>query len=171
MSSTSVGIVVGVDGSAASRIALNWAARRARDRGLPITIVLAVSSKTTPVTNRLMVFGVRELPHRRVSRIIDDAVGIAEEATSCRGETLKVSTQVVAADPLDTLVELSSNAALVVVGARRRSPWWAVRSSLGSALVSRSHCPVAIVRDGNPSIPHPAHAPAQATTTGWSRST
>jgi nucleotide-binding universal stress UspA family protein len=127
----------------------------------------AVSLKSTPVTNRLMVFGTAELPHRRVARIIGDALDIVA-ASVCRGEPPKTGTSVVAADPLDTLVELSAGAELIVVGARRRSPWRAFRGSLGPMLVLRSHCPVAVVRDNNPSTPHPAHAPVSVAVTGWS---
>lgn len=168
MPSSRLGIVVGVDGTAASRVAVNWAARTARERGLPVTVVLATSSKTNEVTNRLMVFGVRELPHRRIARIIDDAVDIVAASTG-RGDPPKVSTRVVTADPLDALVELSDDAELIVVGARRRSPWLAVRSTLGARLIVRAHCPVAIVRDNHPGTPHPAHGPVQVEMSGWSR--
>lgn len=168
MASESLGVVVGVSGSAASRVALNWAARAARDRDLPVTAVLAVSAKTTPVTNRLMVFGVRELPHRRVERIIADTVDVVAASTG-RADPPKVGIKVVAGDPLDALAELSDDAALLVVGARRRSPWRAVRSSLGPKLAFSSHCPVAIVRDDDPAMPHPAHGPVRVRMTGWSR--
>ncbi len=168
MTAPSLGVVVGVDGSAPSRVALNWAARMAIERGLPITIVYAVSHRMNPVRNRLMVFGVRELPHRQVARVIDDAVDIVAARVG-PGQLPQVSTRVVAADPLDTLAQFSAAAELVVVGARRRPPWRAVRSSLGSRLVPLSRCPVAIVRDSNPSMPHPAHAPAHVRMTGWTR--
>lgn len=163
------GIVVGVNGSSASRIAVNWAAHRARQHGSSITVMLAVSAKVTPVVNRLMVFGVHELPHQRVARIIDDAVNIVGSGVG-RGEP-KVTTLVVTTDPLDTLIELSGDAELIVVGARRRSPWLAIHGSLGSALMSQSRCPVAIVRDSAPSMPHPGHAPTRVSMSGWTRPT
>lgn len=163
-----LGIVVGVNGSSSSRVAVNWAARRAREHASPITVVLALSSKITPMTNRLMVFGIRELPHHRAARVIDDALDIATSGLS-HGEAPKVHAKVVAAEPLDTLAGLSRNAEMIVVGARRRSPWCAVRNSLGAALVSRSRCPVAIVRDSAPAMRHPAHAPVQVGMSGWAR--
>ncbi|HET9875137.1 MAG TPA: universal stress protein [Mycobacterium sp.] len=168
MPSEHLGIVVGVSGSAASRVALNWAARTARDRDLPVTAVVAVPAQAAPITNRLMVFGVRELPHRWVERILADTVDIVAASTG-RGDPPKLGVQVVAGDPLDTLAELSDDAELIVVGARRRSAWRAVRSSLGAKLAFRSHCPVAIVRDDDPGMPHPAHAPVRVMMTGWSR--
>lgn len=163
-----LGVVVGVSGSAASRVALHWAARTASARGLLVTAVLAVSAATTPVANRLMVLGVRELPHRRVERIITDTADIVATAAG-RGEPPRLDIRVIAADPLQMLAGLSGAAALVVVGARCRSPWLAVRYSLGSKLTYCARCPVVIVRDDDPWMPHPGHAPARVRMTGWER--
>ena len=172
MASENLGVVVGVSGTAASRIALNWAARTARHRGLAITAVLAVPAKatttrkTTRLVNRLMVYGVKEQPHWWVERVIDDTAEIV--ATSAGpGDPPKVDIRVVTGDPLDILTELAAGAELVVVGARRRSPWRAVRSSLGAKLLLRTQCPVTIVTDAAPAMPHPAHAPVRVRTSSW----
>lgn len=165
-SEANLGIVAGADGSAPSRIALNWAARQARARHLGLTVVHAVAPQDSLVTNRLMVFGVREMPHRRVRRIIDDAVNIVEDSAGHTSQP-PVITKVVVGDPVDILSGLSREAELVVVGASRR---WVSRGSVGSTLVSRSQCPLAIIRDTNRWMPHPAHSAVSASVTGWSNS-
>src|SRR5690625_2441022 len=134
----SAGIVVGVDGSATSRVAVHWAAREAERRGLPLTLVHSASTHVSPLTARWMVFGQHELPHRRVQQIINDAVDIAGDSARHAGPT-QVNTKVVFTDPVEILVELSREAELVVVGSRRRRGLWrALSATIGSALMQRS---------------------------------
>ncbi|GFG86214.1 universal stress protein [Mycolicibacter algericus] len=163
----SAGVVVGIDGSATSRIAVHWAAREAERRGLPLTLVHAASTELSPRVARWMVFGQHELPHRRVQRIIDDAVDIAGDSARHDGPT-QVNPKLVFTDPIDTLVEMSRKAELVVVGSRRRRRLWhALTGSVGSALTERSRCPVAVIEDQAPRMPHPGHAPTRTSVTGW----
>lgn len=161
------GIVVGVDGSAASRVAVHWAAREAERRELPLTVVHAASTRLTPLMARWIVLGQHELPHERLQRIIDDAVNVAVDSIR-RGRALPVSTKVVFTDPVDILTELSRKAHLVVVGSRsRRGLRRILFGSVGSALTPRSHCQVAIVHDKDVRMLHPAHAPIRVSLTGW----
>lgn len=59
-----LGIVVGIDGSAPSKVAVDWAAREAELRNLPLTIVYAVRSL------------VGKIARQRVRRIVDDAIRV-----------------------------------------------------------------------------------------------
>lgn len=64
------------------------------------------------------------------------------------------------ADPIAALVELSSNAEMIVVGSRGRSALRrALFGSVSSALVRRSQCPVAVIHDEDPLMPRPAQTP------------
>lgn len=163
----SAGIVVGIDGSATSRVAVHWATREAERRRLPLTLVHAASTHVTPLGVRRIVLGQHKLPHQRVQQIIDDAADIAGDSARHGGPT-QVNTKVVFIDPVDILVEISREAELVVVGSRRRCRLWrALFATAGSALRLRSCCPVAVIDDKNPRMPHPAHAPARVSVTGW----
>lgn len=114
-----------------------------------------------------MVYGQHELPHRRVQRIVDDAVAVAADSTG-DGAPEQVNTKVAFTDPVDVLAELSRQADLVVVGSSGRRPLRRVLfGSVGSALTPRCHCPLAVIRENNPGMPHPAHAPARVDPTGW----
>ena len=59
-----------------------------------------------------------------------------------------------------SLVELSKEFQMVVVGSRGRGPL--IRSVLGSvssSLIRHSHCPVAVIHDEDPLMPQPVRAP------------
>lgn len=154
--SNSLGIVVGVDGSPPSKVAVDWATRDAQLRNLPLTLVHAVPA--WPATALFKVFG--ESPaERRTHRIIDDALNVVSESTS-QGGLEAVNTKVVFADPISALVDLSRDAEMIVVGSRgcgavRR----ALHGSVSSALLRRSRCPVAVIHDEDPLMPYPAQAP------------
>ncbi|OBG31484.1 MULTISPECIES: universal stress protein [Mycolicibacter] len=164
------GIVVGVDGSSASRAAVRWGAQEAERRALPLTLVHAASTQLSPLMARWIVFGQHELPHRRVQRIVDDAVGVATHSAS-DGAPAQLNTKVEFADPVDALEELSRQAELVVVGSSGR---WRLRhllfGSVGSELTPRCHCPLAVLSEDDLATQQPlavSDAPAQSDPTGW----
>ena len=76
------GLIVGVDGSAASKAAVDWAARDASMRSVPLTLVHVASglAGTWPQTPPPIGFG--EWQQQRGRRIIDEAVSIVEEANT-----------------------------------------------------------------------------------------
>ncbi|MGH3971522.1 MAG: universal stress protein [Mycobacterium sp.] len=163
----SLGIVVGVNGSSASRVALHWAARNATRRNLPLTIVCVAPAPTNPLTTRRRVYAQLELPHQRVRRILDDAVNIIDDSTR-HGDLPQLLTKVAVTDPVTALADLSHDAEMVVVGSPRRGVLrGALCCSISSTLVRRSHCPVAAVRDKDPRMPHPGHGPVQVRVSGW----
>lgn len=163
----SFGIVVGVNGSPASRVALNWAARNAELRNLPLTVVYAAPAPANPLSTRRRVYAQLELPHQRVRCILDDAVSIVEDSTR-HGGASRLLTKVAVTDPVTALTDLSRAAELIVVGSPRRGVLRrALCRSIGSTLVRRSHCPVAAIRDKDPRMPHPSHGPVQVRLSGW----
>lgn len=97
-----------------------------------------------------------ELPYSRAHQIIDDAANVVSESTS-QGSPVVLNTIMMFADPIAALVELSSNAEMIVVGSRGRSALRrALFGSVSSALVRRSQCPVAVIHDEDPLMPRPA---------------
>ncbi|OOK72144.1 universal stress protein [Mycobacterium kansasii] len=92
-------------------------------------------------------------------QVLEQAVKIAEQAVQAHRE-ITIHTELRWSPPVPTLVELSAEAELVVVGSYGRGAVArAVLGSVGSALLRRATCPVAVVRDPDPAA-DPAH-PAQ----------
>lgn len=140
-----LGIIVGLDGSSASKAAAEWAARDAQLRSLPLTLVHVAPSWA---------------PWRpqRARRIIDETLDIVDD-TSGRGAPPTVSTVVAFANPVATLARLSADAEMVVVGSRRKAWWRGLYPSVSSGILRRSQCPVAIVHHGDPQMHRPENAP------------
>lgn len=152
------GIVVGVDGSPASTVAVQWAARDAELREVPLTLVHVVRATAgtwleTPLLPEWM-RGQRE----RGRQVIDDAMKIVDE--SCQRGPTQVHCEMPSANAVPALVDLSKNADLVVVG---RHGTGTLRGrhmgSVTSGLVYHAHCPVAVIHDEAPPNADVAQSP------------
>jgi nucleotide-binding universal stress UspA family protein len=154
------GIIVGIDGSPASDAAVSWAAHDAAVRGLPLTVV-HVESPAAATWSQAPVL--EESPGEQQAEgrsLLAHASTIARDAIAdtaqiqINGELLSSST------PVPTLVEQSKDAELIVVGSRGRGALSrSILGSVSSGLIRHAHCPVALIRDANPKMPHPAQAP------------
>lgn len=146
-STTHHGIIVAVDGSPASNVAVEWAAREAALRKESLTLVHVLPAPLItmwpePLRTRAHQ---REFYERHGHQIIDDAVAVAEQSgvhlASFEHRTFSGNT-------LPTLIDLSKDAAMVVVGCRGRDdddrP---ILGSIPTGLIRHAHCPVAIVHD------------------------
>ena len=148
------GILAGVDGSAPSNAAVRWAAREAAMRNLPLILVHA---RTTPTAGVEMVWPALPVPEDLTRRqeeearqVIADAVNLAESEL----ESSRIDTKVVFAAPIPTLVDLSKDVDMIVVGCRGQGAL--ARTLLGSvstALVHHAHCPVAVIHNEAPERP------------------
>lgn len=134
-------IVVGVDGSPASRAALDWATRQAELTG---SRLLAVTTWEWPRT-----FGV-PLPLAEGYDPESSAAGILEEAVGeiRRGRpSLDVRTSVVEGPAATVLIEASEHADLLVVGTRGHGELAGLLlGSVSERCVGHAHCPVVVVR-------------------------
>jgi nucleotide-binding universal stress UspA family protein len=154
------GIVVGVDGSPPSRVAVDWAARDAAARKLPLTLVHVLGAPTVMTFPEVpMPLGYLQWQEDEGRKILNDAMKTVEESTKKTGP-IDVDTELVTGPSVATLVDLSKDAEMVVVGCRGQGAL--ARSLLGSVstgLVHHAHCPVAIIHDEDPLMPHPSKAP------------
>ena len=139
------GVILGVDGSAASVAATAFAFEEASLRALPLTVVHAVWS---PYTESQAVVAVLSDP-RRVVAEDSELLDVAETIAGWREQypDVNVVTRYENGRPDRVLADLSDRAELLVVGARGRG---ASRSlllgSVSRDVLKRAHCPVAVVR-------------------------
>ena len=152
------GLVVGVDGSAASKAAIDWAARDAAMRNVSLTLVHVATGlgATWPQTPAPTGFG--EWQQRQGREIIDEAVDIADKATRETGH-VQVKTEMYYSAVVPTLVDMSKEAEMVVVGRRGQGAFSSLLGSVSAGLVRHAHCPVAVIHDDDPMVQHPAEAP------------
>jgi nucleotide-binding universal stress UspA family protein len=152
------GIVVGVDGSPASLVAVDWATRDAAMRNVPLTLVHVASglAGTWPQTPTPTGFGAWQ--RRRGREIFDDAVRIVERAIPGPG-LIQVDTEMYYSATIPTLIDMSKEAELVVVGSRGHGAFGSLLGSVSAGLAQHAHCPVAVIHDEDPLMPHPAQAP------------
>ncbi len=152
------GILVGVDGSPSSKAAVEWAARDAVLHNLPLSLVHVLAPPvvmTFPETP--MPPGYTEWQHEQGERHLREAVEIAES----QGADLHVDAEIAVGSTVPMLVDMSRDAARLVVGSRghgllRRS----LLGSVSSSLVRHAHCPVVVIHEGPPEgDPRPATAP------------
>jgi nucleotide-binding universal stress UspA family protein len=154
-----LGIVVAADGSPASDAAICWAARDAAMRSIPLTVVHAVVTPMAtwppvPYPDSLLV-GLED----EGRKIVAHAVKIAEESMPI-DQKVTITSQLVYSTPALTLIKMSKDAELVVVGSSGRGLLArGVLGSVSASVVRHAECPVAVIRDEDPLMPDPQHAP------------
>lgn len=135
-------VVVGVDGSVESQAAAAFAAEEALLRGVALTAIHAAP----------------EIPTYEASRRPDPLTTGSLAPAVLRRTGLTVHRRSVDADAREALVEASTRAVAVVVGARGRGGVRGVRlGSTSQALIRNAHCPVFVVH-----TPAPAGSAAAA---------
>ena len=138
-------IVVGVDGSDCSEIALRWAADEAEYRAATLVVVTTWTALPPPIVYPYAGFHDRDPgdPHEAamralgetVRRVLQDRPNLSVELLAIPGDAAKV------------LIEQSRDADLVVVGARGTggvSDW--LIGSVSHQVAQHSHCSVAVIR-------------------------
>jgi nucleotide-binding universal stress UspA family protein len=135
-------VVVGVDGSSTSDLALDWAVEEATRRALPLHIIHAFSYgyPMTDIGVGYAIDGLRQL----ADRVRKDAVVRARRA----GPDLVITWSEPACRPAPALVEASETADTVVLGARGMSAARGVFiGSVPVQVAAHAACPVVIVHD------------------------
>jgi nucleotide-binding universal stress UspA family protein len=152
-------ILVGVDGSPESKVAVDWAARNAAMRGASVRLVHVLNPPAVMTFPEVpMPAGYLQWQEDSGREILDSASRTVAEAT--KEHPVEVTTEMVSGPAVPTLVDLSKDAQLVVVGCRGRGAL--ARGLLGSVstgLVHHAQCPVAIIHDEDPLMSHPSKAP------------
>jgi nucleotide-binding universal stress UspA family protein len=142
-------IVVGVDASAQSLRALAWAVKQSVAEHRILTLVHALHVVPQSFMDAAIVYQQDAETRLRAEgqQVLDDAA--AEVARIASG--VKVEQVLSISDPRALLLELSRDAAMVVLGSRGRGQLRTLLlGSVGTALVRHAHCPVVVHRPGNP---------------------
>jgi nucleotide-binding universal stress UspA family protein len=138
-------VVVGVDGSAASYAAVRWAAHEAALRRFDVKLLYIVAP--TPMSST-------EAPNDTITqaqevearRVLDHARRIVDEWKSEARPRIRVEVRY--AGIVETLVDASRTAQMIVVGTRGLGEFgWHMLGSVSSGLLHHAHCPVAIIHD------------------------
>jgi len=155
-----LGIVVGVDGSAASRVAVDWAARDAAMRRVPLTLVHVLPGAAAQAWIEVPLPPAFIADEQASAReIMRDALGVVEAATA-DAELFCINQKTVSGQPIAALADLTKDADMIVVGSRGLGKWSRrILGSVSGGLVQHAHCPVAVIHDEDPLISHAAQAP------------
>lgn len=135
-------LVVGVDGSDAGFLALDWAVDEAGLHTLPLRLVHA--SRWERYEDAAVGLSLKR-PAREV--LADNIVGAAVERANQRNADIDVSTQILGDDPETVLLREADYASAVIVGSRGRGAFAGLLlGSVGLAVAARARCPVIVVR-------------------------
>jgi nucleotide-binding universal stress UspA family protein len=138
------GIVVGVDGSAESQNALEWAATRAALEHAPLTVLAVQPAVASAWTGNPIAYPQDRLEAQRLMRAVEDAVGktISKLADS-RPSSVTVRGSI--GQPADALVEASHDADMIVVTERRGGLARLLPGSVRAQVVNHAACPVVVI--------------------------
>ncbi|MFE9609755.1 universal stress protein [Streptomyces sp. NPDC006012] len=135
-------LVVGVDESEPSLLAVDWAAAEAARHGLPLLLVHASlwarHQAAPPVGDRV----------RAAERsAAEHVVAVAAERAARRAPGVEIRTDIVPEEATDALLRETGHAFAVVTGTRARGgPAALLPGGVGQAVAARAHSPVIVVR-------------------------
>jgi nucleotide-binding universal stress UspA family protein len=166
MSNRSVhdGIVVGVDGSSSSDMAVRWAAREAAMRNVPLSLVHVVER---PPWGLVSLGGGAVPPPSEISEwqrtegeeIISAAVELAKDSVQ-NGTLPQLKAEVYFSATGPALFDLSTQAQMIVVGSRGQGRVARVLlGSVSTGLIHHANCPVAVIHDETPAASQPSQLP------------
>ncbi|MDA1362962.1 universal stress protein [Glycomyces luteolus] len=134
-------IVVGVDGSASSQQAFEWALAYAEKLHLEVTAVHAWQYPYAYGSGATVVAASDFAAEAR--RFLDNAV----EKTTAEHPSVRVQRHVVEGHPARVLIRQSEGAHMLIVGSRGHGSFvGALVGSVSQYCVSHAHCPVLVVR-------------------------
>jgi nucleotide-binding universal stress UspA family protein len=152
-------VLVGVDGSAASLHALDWAAAQARTHGWAVRLVCSYSLPS--FTAASLDGGYAALDDTAIQEGAKAVLAEATQRVSSMG--VPVSAKVLTGDAAGVLVEMSHTVRLAVVGTRGRGGFAdRLLGTVSSALPAHAYCPTVVVplREAGKALPDDAPIPA-----------
>ncbi|MFJ3788391.1 universal stress protein [Kitasatospora sp. NPDC090091] len=134
----SYGVVVGIDGSAQSAAAAEWAAREALRRGLGLRMVHVAGTEADALERDL-----------GGGSAVPEPVAVIRDRIAAVSPGLDVSCEIRPGSPADDLAAVGRRAELLVVGSRGLGGFTGLLvGSVGLRTAARAGCPVVLVRAG-----------------------
>lgn len=131
-------IIVGVTDAAVSQRAIDWAVRRAADRGGRVELLSVVGGAIGAVGEDAVISDAL----RATEAMLDDKV------RDITADGIEVTTRAAAGNPVAALIEASRFASLLVIGSDYRGPHSGpARGAHGVRIAAGAHCPVVVVPD------------------------
>jgi nucleotide-binding universal stress UspA family protein len=158
-------VVVGVDGSLGSRVALEYALDEAARRGVGLRVISAVALPefwVTPYPGYIP-----PLPDEIIGATYKATQSYVDDVITARGGAgeVPVTVETRSGRPGEALVEAAAGAELLVIGHRGRGSVASVLlGSVGLYCVLHARCPVTVVRPRPQSASDTARAAEEATT-------
>lgn len=137
-------ILVGIDETPESQVALHWAVGAAQGRGLPVRVIRAFLNELQrwPGT-ALEGYVPPEVPRKKFQRQLDEAVEYARDRLGYDGASGWLAQE----DPATAILTEAPAAELVVLGSRSPNKLSAAfLGSVATAVAAKAPCPVVVVR-------------------------
>lgn len=149
MSGAAGRIVVGVDGSASSMAAVNWALDEAELRGVGVQAVMAWQNPMLYNAPNVMAVSTLISGDDLAAAAASEVARIAAEAGQNR--TASIAADAVEGHPAQALISTAHDAALLVVGSRGHGGFvGALLGSVSQHVVAHAECPVVVITRPRP---------------------
>ncbi|WP_030982871.1 universal stress protein [Streptomyces sp. NRRL S-1813] len=139
-------LVAGTDGSADALRAVDWATDEAALRGCPLRLVYA----SLWARYEVPALPGGGSPRARRASAARSIAAAAEERARARRPEVAVTAEVCGEDPVYALLDASDGAAALIVGSRGHGLSGVILGSVSLPVAARAHCPVVVVRGGEP---------------------
>jgi nucleotide-binding universal stress UspA family protein len=155
------GIVVRVDADAET---LRWAARDAALRKVPVTLVHVGPMRGFGSSARVLIGAptsdeLRQAHTDEARQMLSNAIKVIEDDAG-GGDLPAINSELLYAGRVPTLVDLSKQAQMLVVGRRQHAAsGGGLDASLTTELLRLAHCPVAVIKDEDSAALPSAHLP------------
>jgi nucleotide-binding universal stress UspA family protein len=148
-------VVAGTDGSAESLRAVDWAAREAVLRGLPLRIVSAAALLPRMAERQRQEVSGLDTVSDTLRKQRDRALAAAAERVRSVAPDLLIDVDELEGAPAQALTEAGSGAAMLVVGARGIGAFAAmILGSVSQYVSAHAACPVVVVREETVAVRH-----------------
>jgi nucleotide-binding universal stress UspA family protein len=144
------GIIVGIDGSASSHNALEWAVNEAAVRRTPLTVLTVNQALAGNWGDAVPYPGDSDLTEKAREAAEAETDSVLEKADE-ESRPSSVTVQAVTGLPVRELLIASADADMIVVGSRGVGPSRRLLlGSVSSTITHHAHCPVVVIPAHNP---------------------